>query len=75
MGRPVSKIDKRSLRFMIDNSGRISFAKMAKHLGVHHTTVLHWVNKLRNRGIVVKSIKAQSDADALIDDLKKDLKI
>jgi len=73
MGRPVTKITKEGIKFIIENSGKMSFVKMAKSLGVHHTTILHWVKKLNSKGISVRSGATQSEADQLIDEVKKEI--
>ena len=75
MGRPVTKIKKEGIKFMIENSGEMSFSEMARHLGVHHTTILHWVKRLASKGVEVKFGPSQSEADRLIDEVKKELNL
>ena len=68
MGRPLWKINKKSIKFIVDNSGKMSYVEMAKHLGVHHTTVLYWKDKLAKRGIKVES-RFIGEGDKLLDEI------
>ena len=68
MGRPISKMNEEAIRFVVDNSGKMSFIGMARKLKVHHTTILYWRRKLAQRGIHIES-HVVGEADKLLDKL------
>ena len=66
MGRPLTKIFAKQLRFMIRSSGKMSFAEMARRLKIDHQTCFYWRKKLEKRGIKVESCVV-SASDKLLD--------
>ena len=68
MGRPLNKIFAKQVKFMVKNSGKMSFAEMSRRLGIDHQTCFYWRKKLEKRGIKVET-NAQSQADTLLDKL------
>ena len=71
MGRPLYKMNTAKINFIINNSGKLSFKKMAKELKIHHTTILFYVKKLKKRGITVVSGYTHSPSEDLIDKIQK----
>lgn len=70
MGRPLYKMTREGIKFIIENSGKLTFADMARHLHIDHTTVLYYVKKLKEKNIeVIPASSSQSRADKLIEDI------
>ena len=71
MARPLYRMNEEKINFIINNSGKLSYKKMAEKLEVHHTTILFYVKKLKKRGIIVVSGYTHSPAEDLLDKIKK----
>lgn len=50
MGRPLTKMTLSKLRFLLENSGKLSTVKIGKKLGIDHSTVIHYQKKLKKAG-------------------------
>ena len=70
MGRPLYKMTREGIKFIIENSGKLRFSDMARHLHVDHSTVLYYVKKLKEKNIeVIPASSSQSKANKLIEDI------
>lgn len=67
------KIGKAELKFIIDHYPIWGLSPLGRKLGVDHTTVLHWVRKLRSAGFDLPKPKAvNAEKVAVIEELKKE---
>lgn len=77
MGRPVIKITKEILEFIIENPYKMSFAAIGRKFNLHHTSILYHVKKLRKAGFLIpRHWKGgdQSQVDQLIAQIKEEKK-
>lgn len=73
MARPLAKMNKERLKYLIDNPQRLAWAAIARKFEVDHTTILYWVRKLRREGFVLNEPDHQKGGvEQLLDELKKE---
>lgn len=76
MGRPLTKMNKEKLLFLIENAGKISNVEIAKSIGVDTTIVIYYRKKLAKHGLVLPKFErtAASAADDLIKEVLNELR-
>lgn len=72
MGRPIHKIDKEKLKYLVENSNK-TISQQSRDLELDRATIYYYRKKLKKAGFDIK-VPLQSEVDVLIEELKDELR-
>ena len=73
MPRPLSKMDKERIKYVIENPQSLAAAEIARRFGVHHTTIIYWQKKLAREGFRVNKGRTTNETGLVLSEIKKEL--
>ena len=77
MGRPLHKMDDGKIRELIKMYPTMTMSELGRKFGIHHTTVLYYVKKIRQSGIPMEKLNEfenHSAAQRAIDRVARELR-